>query len=258
MAFRSWWRDRVREMGVAEAGFLLMSELWGFLRDSTPERRRQRYGDMEYDWEHRVDTTSGTVGWRERLPGIFLSSYQPTDPALFAEMMASLSIDFRQFTFLDLGSGKGRTLLMAAEYAFRQIVGVEIVPELHRVAEENIRAYEKRHIETRVAVPSRTRPAPETPRATSLQQSGSRIECICADARGCEFPAEPLVLYLFNPVSETGLVQVIGNLESSLRKHPRDVYILYHNPLLEPVLAESAVFRRIGGTEQFVLYTNAT
>ena len=25
-------------------------ELWGFLRDSTPARERQRYGDVDYDW----------------------------------------------------------------------------------------------------------------------------------------------------------------------------------------------------------------
>jgi hypothetical protein len=40
---------------------------------SRRERRRQRYGDMEYDWEHRVNTTSGTVSWRARLLGLFHS-----------------------------------------------------------------------------------------------------------------------------------------------------------------------------------------
>ena len=106
-----------------------------------PERRRQLYGNMEYDWEHRVNTTSGTVGWRARLLGLFHSPYQPTDPALFQEIMASLPIEFEQFAFVDLGSGKGRTLLMASEYPFKRIVGVELIAELHRAAEENIRDY---------------------------------------------------------------------------------------------------------------------
>src|SRR5258708_16896570 len=107
-----------------------------------PERRRQLYGDMEYDWENRVNTTSGTVGWRARLLGSFHSSYQPTEPALFHEMMASLPIDFDGFTFIHLGSGKGRTLLMPAHYPFLRIVGVELIAELHRAAEENIRKYQ--------------------------------------------------------------------------------------------------------------------
>ena len=233
-AFRGWWREHVREAGVAGAGSLLMRELWGFLRDSTSERRSQRYGDMEYDWQYRFDTTSGSVAWRERLLGTFLSAYQPTDPAAFTEMMSSLPIDFRQFTFVDLGSGKGRTLLMAAEYPFRRIVGVEILAELHRVAEENVRAHLERILE-----------------------KGPQIECICADARDYEFPAEPLVLYLFNPISRAGLVQVVENLERSLHEHPREAYILYHNPLLEHVLAESAALRKKDGMPQFSIYATA-
>jgi len=131
-AFRGWWREQARENGVASATSLLIRNLWSFVRESTPERRRQRYGDMEYDWENRVNTTSGTVCWHTRLLGLFHSAYQPTDPALFREMMASLPIEFNEFTFVDLGSGKGRTLLMASEYPFKKIVGVELIADLHR------------------------------------------------------------------------------------------------------------------------------
>ncbi len=42
-------------------------------------------------------------------------------------MMAALPIEFNQFTFIDLGSGKGRTLLMASDFPFRKILGVEIL-----------------------------------------------------------------------------------------------------------------------------------
>ena len=216
-------------MGAAS---LLARDLWGFARDCAPDRRRQRYGDMEYDWEHRVNTTSGTVGWRERLLGVLHTPYQPTDPGLFHDMMAALPIRFEGFTFVDLGSGKGRTLLLASEYSFARIVGVEILPELHRVAEDNIHAY------------------------TSPTQQCTRIEPLCGDARKFEFPAEPLVVYLFNPLSEAGLRQMLANLERSLRQHPRPVYVLYHNPLLEDVLARSTVLKTKGGTDQFSIYTN--
>src|SRR5260370_24709417 len=67
---RVWWREPVREQGVASAISLLVRNLWSFVCESMPERRRQRYGDMEYDWEHRVDTTSGTAGWRRAAAGI--------------------------------------------------------------------------------------------------------------------------------------------------------------------------------------------
>ncbi|MBZ5613957.1 MAG: hypothetical protein LAO23_08120 [Acidobacteriia bacterium] len=229
-ALRRWCREQVGAKGAAGATSLLVRNLWSFVRESTPQRRRQRYGDMEYDWENRVNTTSGTVGWRARLLGMFHSPYQATDPALFREMMASLPIEFDPFTFVDLGSGKGRTLLMASEYPFRRIVGVEVIAELHRAAEENIRMYH------------------------SATEQCTQIEAVCADA--CEFvlPDTPLVLYLFNPLPEAGLQRVLRNLERSLEQSPRWVWIVYHNPAMDSVLGTSRALARVGGTEQYSVF----
>jgi hypothetical protein len=130
-----WWRDLAAREGHIKATRQLISSLWEFARDSTPSRLRQRFGDAEYDWDHRVNTTSGAVSWRDRLLGVFHSPYQPTDPELFREMLDTLrddaNINFNDYVFIDLGSGKGRTLLMAADYPFRRIVGVELLPALH-------------------------------------------------------------------------------------------------------------------------------
>jgi len=186
---------------------------------------------MEYDWEHRVNTTSGTVGWQARLLGRFHSPYQPTDPALFREMMASLPIAFDPFTFVDLGSGKGRTLLMASEYPFRSIVGVELIADLHRAAEENIRAYR------------------------SATRRCANIESVCSDACDFPLPVDPLVLYLFNPLPESGLRRVIAGLEKSQAANPRPVFVLYHNPVLEHVITERAGLAKVSGTHQYSLYS---
>jgi hypothetical protein len=233
-ALRGWWREQAQAKGALEASSLLLRELWGFVRDSAPDRRRQRYGDMNYDWEQHVNTTSGTVSWRERLLGTFHSAYQPSDPAMFHEMMAALPIDFREFTFIDIGAGKGRTLLMASEYPFKRIVGVELLAELHRAAEENIAAYQSgRH-------PS------STPDAT--------IEAVRMDAREFVFPETPLVVFLFNPLAEAGLRKVIRNLEQSLERAPRPAWIVYHNPVLESVLRESPFLAKELGRAEFSLF----
>ena len=137
---RRWKEDRARD-GPWSAARSFFRRIGEFLWESLPAQRRQRYGDAEYDWDHRVNTTSATVGWRERLLGQFHSGYQPTEPALFTEMMSSLKINFQEFTFIDMGSGKGRVLLMAADYPFHRIVGVELFPALHRVAQQNLNAY---------------------------------------------------------------------------------------------------------------------
>jgi SAM-dependent methyltransferase len=209
-----------------------------FARDSTPQRRRLRFGDAEFDWQHRVNTTSGAVTWRDRLLGVFHSPYQPTDAPLFQEMIAALreqpGFDFSQFTFIDIGSGKGRALLMASEYPFRRILGVELLPALHGKAQENIGKYRS-----------------ETQRCVA-------IESICMDAAEFEFPAGPLLLFLFNPLPESGLRRVLANLERSLRRHRRRVYVLYHNPLLASVLAECPALEKAAETHQYALYIDST
>jgi SAM-dependent methyltransferase len=230
-----WWKENSARDGFFATSKRFISVLWEFVRESTPARRRQRYGDVEYDWDFRVDTTGATVGWRDRLLGHFHSPYQPTEPALFHEMLASLiqvspKIDFREFTFIDIGSGKGRALLMAADYPFRRVLGIELLPALHRVAQENIKKYE------------------------SDSQQCFAIECLLADAGEFAFPPEPTVLYLFNPLPESGLAKLVSNLEHSLREHPRSVFVLYHNPLLEPLLAGSPAFTRIVGTHQYSIF----
>ena len=133
-----YWRDCIAHSGVVRGSQEFLAAIWGFLRDSTPSRLRSRFGDADYDWDFRVNTTSGAVGWRDRLLGVFHSAYQPTERELFHEMMDALAqetnLDFRAFTFIDLGSGKGRTLLMASDYPFRRIMGVELLPSLNEIA----------------------------------------------------------------------------------------------------------------------------
>jgi SAM-dependent methyltransferase len=229
---RDWWREQSQARGRLGAASMLMGELFGFLRDSTPARRRSRYGDLDYDWEQHVNTTAGAIGWQTRLLGVFHSPYQPTEPALFREMMDGLPIDFREFSFIDIGSGKGRALLLATQYPFRKIVGVELIRELHRAAEENIASWQTRSPARQVA----------------------SIEALCMDAREFVFPETPLVVYLFNPLPEAALRQVVRNLEESSKQVPREIWIVYHNPLLEGVLTESASFVKERGEAQYSVF----
>ena len=237
-AASSYWRDCVGRAGTLRGSIEFLSTCWEFVRDSAPSRLRSRFGDADYDWDHRVNTTSGAVGWRDRLLGVFNSPYQPTDAALFHEMIDELakrtSINFAEFTFIDLGSGKGRALLMASDYPFRRIVGVELLPALHQIAEQNIAQYR------------------------SDSQKCFALESLCADATALAFPEGSLVLYLFNPFPESGLRRAIANLEQDLQRKARTVYLLYHNPQLETVLTESRRLTKLGSTHQYSIFASVT
>lgn len=64
--------------------------------------------------------------------------YQPSSADLVRNAFEQLQLDLTEFTFIDFGSGKGRVLLLAAEYPFSQVIGVEFSRELNDIAQQNI------------------------------------------------------------------------------------------------------------------------
>ena len=239
-AFAGWWRQERAAASTITVLHRLLTLGWDFARDSLPEKRRQRYGDVEYDWEQRVDTTSATVSWHARLLGLLNSPYQPIPPEQFREMMAALAVhldqnsDFSRFTFIDIGSGKGRALLLATEYGFRRIIGIELLPELDRIAHENVRAFKQR-------------------------SGNTEIELVCGDATIFSFPAGPLVIFLFNPLPEPALRTFLQNLENSLHQNPRPLWMIYANPVFEKekIVAGSPLLAKLGGTHQYSLFRSS-
>ncbi|MGA9566344.1 MAG: class I SAM-dependent methyltransferase [Candidatus Korobacteraceae bacterium] len=228
---RAWIRDTVRARG--RWGALRYYIVGGIelLHDLAPSRRRSRYGDIDYDFDHGVDTTWATIPLRTRLrEWLSGGQYQPSEPALFHQILRSLPVAPEGFTFIDLGSGKGRTLLMASDYAFRHIIGVELLDELDVIARQNITRY---HGE---------------------QQKCFVIESRSGDAREFVFPHEPTVLYLFNPFPEYVMDVVLANLRNSLAECPRPVFVIYHNLVHERVLSASSWLHPVYRTSQFVIY----
>jgi len=190
-----------------------------------------RFGDIDFDWDHRVDTTWSNIGWRTRIRELLSGRpYQPSDPLTFHEIMTTLNIDFREFTFIDFGSGKGRSLLMASDYPFRKIIGVELLPELHAVAQENVRLY------------------------SSERQQCKKFELHCCDAREFKLPAEPQVIFLFDPFPPDILRDVLAGIEYSVRESQRSVLVGYQNPISENVFREFQSFKKTGGTIAYAVF----
>lgn len=158
--------------------------------------KKKRIVDREFDSRHGVDTGGITLLGKLHIDGNWRdgSSHVAVDPQEFAEAMAALDIDFSHFTFIDLGSGKGRALMLAREYGFRKLIGVEFSAELAEIARSN------------------------------------GVETICADATQYELPNEPTLLFLYNPFGRETMEKVAGRVRASLDAHPRDLTVLYLNP----------------------------
>lgn len=223
-------RDAFRARGFSGALGFYASGFVDLLRDLTPERRKSRYGDIDFDFDHNVDTTWATVPMRTRIREWLCGvQYQASEPRLFEEILRSLPVNVEGFTFIDLGSGKGRALLMASDYAFQRIIGVELLAELNEVAVANIARYK------------------------SDRQKCFAIEAHAGDARRFDFPAEPIIVYLFNPFPRHVLREVLANLHASMRSAPRPVYVIYHNLIHERVFAEQTWLREVRRTHQWIV-----
>ena len=227
----TWLRDSLHHRGVAGSLRYYGRELVDMLRDLTPERRKSRYGDIDFDFDHGVDTTWATVSLRTRVrEWLSGGQYQPSEPTLFREIIESLPVPPNGFTFIDLGSGKGRTLLMASSFPFRRIIGMELLEELNAIATANIARYH------------------------SDEQRCFAIEARAGDARYFDFPAEPIVLYLFNPFPRHIWREVLANLQASLGATPREVFVIYHNAVHEDILKAQGWLSEVRRTHQFVIY----
>ena len=228
---RAWIGETFRLRGFAGGLCYYIRGGVELLRDLSRTRRRSRYGDIDYDFEHLVDTTWATVTLRTRVRELLAGGqYQPTEPALFRQILEALPVSPNGFTFIDLGCGKGRTLLMASDYPFRRIVGIELLAEFEAAAQQNIARY---HDE---------------------RQRCCKLESQLGDARDFIFPSEPSVLYLFNPFPEHVLRAVLANLRNSLMQAPRPVFVLYHNLVFERVFAENGWLKAVHRTPQFAVY----
>ncbi len=147
-------------------------------------------------------------------------SYCGSDPKGFRNAIGALAIDYHRFVFIDFGSGKGRAIMLATEFPFKRIVGVEFSEELHRIAQENIRRFRR------------------------ITSKGN-VKSVCMDAVDYPLPDDCLVCYFCNPFDSILMTQVLSNIRNSLLRNPREIFIVYYNPKEAHLVDEADCFRRV-------------
>jgi hypothetical protein len=218
---RAW-----REGGAAGLGHAVVEAAYWRLhprvRRWAAELPRQRELDEAFDREFGVDTAGEMPLSDIGLPADEVRRghglYRPVWAPLLREALDRLPIDFARFTFVDYGSGKGKALLLASDYPFAEIVGVEFARPLHEAAVRNVERY------------------------SSPRQRCRAIRSVCMDARAFDPPERPLVCFFFNPFDEATLAETLERVRASVRRHPRDALIVYVNA--RSVAEQGRVFRR--------------
>jgi SAM-dependent methyltransferase len=171
----------------------------------------------DFDLRYGTDTSGLEPLWKLKVTSrnaVFGHSYDPTTEEELASAIRFLGEDPRAFTFVDLGCGKGRTLLVASKLGFKHVIGVEFARELVEIARTNL-----------------------------AKMGISNASVIHADATEFSFPEGELVIYLFNPFTEEVMRKVVANLRNSPAKK---LYVIYTNPVCAAVFDSSGFLSRFG------------
>ena len=132
--------------------------------------------------------------------------YEAVPVAAFRSLVAHLpDAAIRSSAFVDAGAGMGRAVMLASEYPFAQIVGIEISPALFQIARENLA------------------------KAHDLATRCRDVRLVRADARHYRFPSGNLVVFLYNPFDGEALDDVLDRL--SERAGAGDEWLLYYTPV---------------------------
>ena len=206
-----------------------------------PDRKRFRRdfaleiaGNIAFDRTYGVDTAATASLISLNVP--FDSwkhggNYGCIDEGELIDAIKQLELPYADVTFVDLGSGKGKALLVASEFPFRSIIGVEFSPDLVETAKSNIEHF--------------------------LEVTGRRgrdVTTVCEDAMQYSFPDGPLFLYFFNPFDNTILAPVIANIAASFEHSRRPIWVMYFTPRFKELFDAAPFLTRVSETDRYRLW----
>lgn len=185
-------------------------------------RVREGFLRHPFDMEHGVQT-SGLVLGQHLTTGHrndkHTTAYYGIAPSVVEQLLdlwlrTKPRAPLEDFTFIDIGAGMGRAMLLASRLPFREVIGVESHPELVTIAQKNIAKWN----------------------AAGKAQTAMRM--VEADITEFDFPSGPCVAYLFNPFREAVMTLMLRRMELSFVARPGMLDLLYANDECHDAIAE--------------------
>ncbi len=138
--------------------------------------------------------------------GVHATHYEAVPVADFRTLIAQVPDDvIATSTLVDVGAGMGRALLLASEYPFKQVMGIEISPGLYEIARENLE------------------------RADRARRACRDVRLARGDARSWSYPPGDLVVFMYNPFDAEAMRATLGSILH--RRDPGTTWLLYHTPV---------------------------
>ncbi len=174
--------------------------------------------------------TSGLVAGRHLKSGHahdrHATAYFGVAPSVFRALVrrwqkSRPGVRLEDVSFIDVGAGMGRAMLLASQFPFRQVVGVELNPTLVRIARRNLTAW----------------------RASG--RAIARMKIVCGDAVEFPLPPGPCLSFLFNPFGAPVMRRLLKSWSTSLSRRAGQLNLIYVNNEQEHVLERQAGFTRL-------------
>jgi hypothetical protein len=191
--------------------------------------RQEGYTPHPFDAEHGVKT-SGLI------PGRYLktghthdrhsTAYFGVAPSVFQALLKRWqrtrpAAPIESFTFMDMGAGMGRAMLLASQHSFHKVIGIELNPILAEIARRNIAKWQ------------------------SANRAQAPVRIICGDAVDARFPSGPCLLFLFNPFGAAVMRRLLARLSHIFLNRPGQLDLLYINHEQEHVLECQSGLKRL-------------
>jgi SAM-dependent methyltransferase len=155
-------------------------------------------------------------GYSAIAPSVFREACQR-----WRETLPAVSGRINAYSFVDVGAGKGRALLLAAELPFRKIIGVEVSEELARIAQRNVARWSR------------------------IEKPKAKIRVVHEDAANFRWPRTPLLVYLYNPFACSLVAKMAESLAAAAATGSGLVDLLYVNPTCTDTLTTQGLFVRL-------------
>ena len=199
---------------------------------SSPSKTAPNRGVLHpFDAKYGTDT-GGYLGPEEMVKGRTNDAhnygYSAIAPSVFREAcrrwretLPEVSGRIEAYSFVDVGAGKGRAVLLATGLPFRKVIGVELSEELTHIAQRNAARW------SRVAGPK------------------AKIRMIHGDAIQFRWPRTPLLVYLYNPFACKLVSQMLERLAAAAASGSGLVDLLYVNPTCSDTVMSQGLFHRL-------------
>jgi hypothetical protein len=188
-----------------------------------------------FDLAHNLDT-SGLVPAGNLITGhpndAYVTAYYGVAPSILRTLIdlwreTIPPHPIHSYTFVDIGAGKGRAMLVASELPFHQVIGIELNPEMADIAQRNLDLWLADHAADATA----PRLAP--------------IRLYEQDALTFDLPRNPTLAFLFHPFEAPVLKLLLRRIEAQFARRPGTLDILYVNAECRDLLDHHPAFTRL-------------